>query len=84
MFGMRNERKGLVIDYQKAFGSEAGKAVLADLTKKAPMFGGLDIKGGVDVNAVLVNQGRSDVILYIYKMLNKDPYAEREKTAKGE
>lgn len=78
---MRKSRKGLMIDYQSVFGSEAGKAVLADLTQRAPLFGGLDIKGGVDVNALLVSQGRSDVILYIYKMLKKNPYSEREEQA---
>jgi hypothetical protein len=78
---MRASKKSLIIDYQGVFATEAGKAVLADLTKKAPLFGGLDVKGGVDVNALLVNQGRSDVILYIYKMLKRDPYAEREEQA---
>ncbi len=77
----RKKSKSLIIDYQSVFGSEAGKAVLADLTKRAPMFGGLDVKGGVDVNALLVNQGRSDVLLYIYKMLKKNPYSEREEQA---
>lgn len=83
---MRRDRKGLVIDYQTTFNTEAGQAVLADLRKRAPLMGGLNIKEGVDVNALLVNQGRVDVVLYIYKMLHKDPYAEREETAisKGE
>jgi len=78
---MRRSRKSLTIDYQTVFGTPAGQNVLADLTKKAPLFGGLDVKGGVDVNALLVNQGRSDVILYIYKMLKKNPYSEREEKA---
>jgi hypothetical protein len=84
---MRNSRKSLIIDYQRTFNTEAGKAVLADLRKKAPLLmGGLDIKGGVDVNALLVSQGRVDVVLHIYKMLRLDPYAEREEHAisKGE
>jgi len=76
-----NRTKSLIIDYKSVFGSEAGKAVLADLTKRAPLFGGLDIKPGVDTNKLLVMQGRSDVLLYIYKMLKKNPYSEREEHA---
>ncbi len=77
----RPKSKSLIIDYQTTFGSKAGKAVLADLTKRAPLFGGIDIKAGVDVNKLLVMQGRSDVVLYIYKMLKKNPYSEREELA---
>lgn len=82
---MRKERKGLIIDYQRTFNTEAGQNVLKDLRKKAPLMDdGLNTQNGVDVNSLLVNQGRNDVILYIYKMLKKDPYEEREKLAKGE
>ena len=31
---MRASRKQLILDYQKAFGGEVGKTVLADLKKK--------------------------------------------------
>ena len=78
---MRRSRKSLIIDYKTVFASESGKAVLADLRRKAPLMGGLDIRGGVDVNALLVNQGRVDVLVYIYKMMHKDPYEERDEKA---
>lgn len=79
---LRKKSKSLLIDYKSVFGTEAGKAVLADLMKKAPLLkGGLDIKDGVDVNALLVMQGRSDVVLHICKMIDKDPYSEREEHA---
>jgi hypothetical protein len=74
---MRKSRQDLINDYKGI-----PKSVLADLRKKAPLMkGGLDIKGGVDVNALLVMQGRSDVVLHIYRMIGLDPYEEREEKA---
>lgn len=74
---MRKSKQDLINDYKSI-----PKSVLEDLKKKAPlMTGGLDITQGVDPNKWLVMQGRSDVVLHIFKMAGKDPYEQREETA---
>ena len=78
---MRPSRKQLIIDY-KIFNTESGKNVLADLKKKCPLLTeGVDTKAGIDVNVLLIQTGREDVVKYIYKMLGKDPLEERDKYA---
>lgn len=82
---MRENRKQLVIDYKVVFGSEEGKRVLNDLRKRAVLITGqLSTKGGVDVNALLIEEGRADVVKYIYRMIHTDPHAQREPLAQGE
>lgn len=79
---MRKSRKGLMIDYQSVFGSEAGKAVLADLELLAPMMRGtIKPTDSLDTNRTFLLLGRSDVLKHIYMMMNKDPYSEREEQA---
>lgn len=82
---MRRSKKQLVIDYKTVFGSEEGKAVLADLKKKCPLLTeGVNLSEGIDVNKLLVMTGREDVVKYIFKMIGKDPNKEREEFAQGE
>jgi hypothetical protein len=77
--------KSLIIAYKNTFESPEGKIVLEDLKKRAPMLTeGLKVTGGIDVNSLLVLEGRSDVIKYIYKMLKRDPNEEAVERAKIE
>jgi hypothetical protein len=79
---MRQAKKQLVIDYQSVFGTPEGRRVLEDLKKRAPMVtGAVSTKGGVDVNQLLIETGRADVIKTIYRILKLDPMAEREPIA---
>ena len=82
---MRTSKKQLIIDYQW-FTTESGKNVLDDLKKKCPLLTeGVNTKAGIDVNVLLIQTGREDVVKYIYKMLGKDPLEERDTHAtKGE
>lgn len=76
---MRSSKKQLVIDYQTVFGSAEGRRVLEDLKKKAPLVvGATNTKEGVDVNRLLIETGRADVVKTIYRILDLDPLAERE------
>jgi len=77
--------KPLLIAYRNTFLSQDGQKVLADLTKKCPLLKeGVKTTGGVDVNQLLVQEGYSSVIKYIYKMLRKDPNAEVVEAAVNE
>lgn len=69
--------KALVVAYHNTFMSPEGQKVLADLRKQSPLLtGGLSVSGGIDVNRLLVLEGRNDVLKYIYKMLHRDPNEE--------
>jgi len=78
---IRNRRK-VTIDYQQKFGDEQGSRILKDLERLCPLLrGGIDIGKGVDSNRLLVMEGRSDVIKYIYRMMRKDPNEVTQKQA---
>lgn len=65
--------------YKRIFGTEDGRAVLEDLDKRCPLLrDALNIQNGVDVEKLLVEQGRRDVLVYIYKMINEDFFSRRE------
>jgi len=82
---MRRSRKSLLIDYRTVFGSEAGKAVLKDLEALSPMLRRpVAATDSIDPYRMALLRGRSDVILHIYQMINKDPYSERDEIAQGE
>jgi len=69
--------KTLVRDYLKTFESPEGKRVLDDLARKCPLLRDtITVTHGVDVNKLLVEEGRRSVLLHIYKMLHRDPNAE--------
>lgn len=66
--------KPLLVAYHNTFESPEGQKVLADLKKRAPLLtDGLNAGSGIDVHKLLVLEGRSDVIKYIYKMLGRNP-----------
>jgi len=68
--------KELIIAY-KIFETPEGKLVLADLKKRCPLLtGGLKTGGSIDVNQLLVLEGQSNVLKYIYKMSKLDPNEE--------
>ena len=82
---MRVSRKQLVLDYQAVFASEQGKRVLNDLRKRAALIvGSISTRGGVDVHALLIEEGRADVVKHIYRMIHADPHEERATHAQGE
>ncbi len=76
--------KEMVNDYLMVFGSESGRRVLADLTKKSGLLKALNMETSISPNKVLVNEGRRSVLMYIYKMLSWNPYDEKQKFAVNE
>jgi len=77
--------KKLLVAYRNTFDSPEGKLVLDDLKKRAPMLTeGVKASGGIDIHRLLVLEGRSDVLKYIYKMLSRDPNEEAAEKAKRE
>lgn len=82
---MRQSKKQLVVDYQSVFGTPEGKRVLEDLKKRAPLVvGAVNTKDGIDINNLLIETGRADVVKTIYRILKIDPMVEREPLAQGE
>ena len=74
-------KKNLIIAYKNTFESPDGKLVLEDLCKKAPLLTrGLN-GTTVDVNMLLVLEGQSNVIKYIYGMLSRNPNEEQQTKA---
>lgn len=74
--------KQLIIDYKQTFATDSGKRVLADLRRRCPMLTeAIDATKGVDVNRILIEEGRRSVVLHIYKMLKLDPNEERQTRA---
>jgi hypothetical protein len=64
------------------FNSEHGKKVWEDLKKHCPLLTtSINATAGIDVNRLLFLEGQRSVLLYIFKMLNVDPYAERSARA---
>lgn len=77
--------KQLIIAYHNTFNSPEGKLVLADLRKHCPMLTeSIAVSGGIDVNKLLVYEGQRSVLLYIYKMLHRDPNEEVPDRARNE
>lgn len=72
---LRNRQ--LIIAYKNVFNSPDGKIVLADLKKRCPMLTeAIATSSGIDVNKLLVLEGRSDVLKHVYKMMGRDPNEE--------
>ena len=76
---LKGSKKQLVTDYSLVFNSEHGKRVFADLRKKALLLdkSAKEVNPTLDVEALIYQEGQRSVLLYIFKMLNTDPYAER-------
>ena len=61
-----SRKKQIIIDYQQKFGDEQGRRILQDLEKHCTLFRkGLTPSADIDVNAVLVMEGQSNVIKHI-------------------
>lgn len=79
---LNRKQKQLITDYSVVFNSEHGKNVLDDLKKHCPLLtASINTTAGIDVNKLLFLEGQRSVFLYIFKMLNVDPYAERSNHA---
>lgn len=81
-----DEAKQLIKDYKETFSTEGDKRVLADLKRLAKINMSIipyDLQRRIDPMAVMRNEGQRSVIVHIYTKLNKDPYEERQKIAKG-
>lgn len=76
-----DEQKQLLIDFKECFGTEGGKRVLARLSKLCRENEASYVDHNTHYTAY--NEGKRCVILHIRSMLAKDPYQERQKTAKG-
>lgn len=66
--------------YQRLFGSEDGRAVLADMAKQCHVFDSTYVPGCTD--AMLINEGGRRVFLYIasrIRMEMTEAYVKREK-----
>jgi len=79
------KKKQLVQDYSLVFNSEHGRRVLADLRKKGLIDQtAKQSNPTLDTNLSNYQDGQRSDVLYIYKMLNTDPYAERASHAVNE
>lgn len=80
---LTGKKKQLVTDYSIVFNSEHGKNVLIDLRKKCLLMDRtlLQCNPTLDTAKTDYLEGERAVLLYIFKMLNIDPYAERAKHA---
>jgi len=73
--------RNLVLAYKNTFESPEGKLVLEDLCKRAPLIRkGLN-GATVDVNMLLVLEGQSNVVKYIYEMIGRNPNEEQPSKA---
>ena len=73
--------KNLIVSYKNVFESPEGQLVLEDLCKRAPLLRkGLN-GASVDVNTLLVLEGQSNVVKYIYEMIGKNPNEEQPSKA---
>jgi hypothetical protein len=80
------EAKQLVIDFKTTFGSESGKRVLAKLRNMSTYDRSsisADKTKKIDIDRLVYDEGQRAVIIYIQKMLGKDPYEEKQKVAIG-
>lgn len=69
--------KRLIVAYKNTFASPEGLRVLADLVKQCPQLTSADhLRGVLDANRLFVKEGQRSVLLYIHKMLGRDPNAE--------
>jgi hypothetical protein len=67
-------------DYFLLFSTPRGRRVLEDLCKWAPLLKEpMAIKAGVDVEYMLVESGRCDVLKHIYKKMKVDPFDEKKR-----
>jgi hypothetical protein len=75
---LRVNKKQLIRDYCFVFASPEGQRVLEDLKKKVPAYllSGLQTNPRLDSNRMMYLEGQRSVLLYIFKMMNLDPYAE--------
>ena len=75
-------KKQLIMDYQAIFNSEKGKNILKDLRKKCPLMdNGIDTSKGIDTHKLYVLEGYRNLLLYIFKMMDADPYEQRQRRA---
>ena len=77
------KKKQLITEYSLTFNSEAGKNVLADLRKKCLLVDRslLQCNPTLEPAMTAYLEGERAVLLYIFKMLKIDPYAERSSHA---
>ncbi len=79
---LTKKKKQLVTDYGLVFNSEHGRRVWADLRAKSHIDKtAKQSNPSLDTNLGNYQDGQRSMSLYIFKMLNIDPYAERAKTA---
>ena len=78
------EYRQLLRDYRTAFNTEAGSRVLKDLTRLSSVGSTTimyDVNGQIDVNSVLLNEGRRSLMLDIQRKLNTDPDEKKQEGA---
>ena len=77
--------KQLVIAYKNSFESPEGKLVLDDLKKHCPLLTeSINCSNGIDTNKLVYQEGQRSVLLYIFKMLRRDPNEEAPQKAVNE
>lgn len=83
---MLKRNRQLITDFHLTFNSEYGKRVLADLRLKCPAFllSALQTNPKLDTNTEMYQAGQRSVVLYVYKMLNANPYEEKSSQAINE
>ena len=80
------EQNQLALDFQKTFDTGSGKQVLANLkkiTQDELSVIPIDNNGRIDIHAVMRNEGKRFVMIYIERMLKKNVNEERQIEAKS-
>lgn len=79
------EQRDLIVAYKATFGSDTGKAVLADLRNKTCMDRSAIVPGQpIDMNQVLYAEAQRAMVLYIIKKVEADLGPNTPETAKKE
>lgn len=80
---MKKDQKQRIMDFKGVFGSEAGERVLEHLiSQTTTRISSIKPDVVIDVNRLLVEEGKRKVILYILDMMGRDPDAQRQTIAK--
>ena len=78
---MIGDRKQIIKDFKSVFDNPTGKRVLDHLISKTTLKRTVVAKT-IDTNRLLYDEGQRVMMLYILKMINTNPYEQRQEKAK--
>lgn len=80
---MNKDYKQRIMDFKIVFGSDEGKRVLKYLISQTTLSHSSVAKGkAIDMNRVLYNEAQRAMILHIVKLIDKNPYEQRQERVK--